>query len=330
MKKTYNVVLMFLICLSLISYICTVVFNILSAIAQKDLFLTTAGNISANYPLDATPAGWTFSIWSIIYIWNGLWIIYVVSTLFRSNKRGRIYLQPAIHPPEFFALWILNNLLNIGWLFLWDRELLIYANVFLALIPITIFLMLHMSYRNCYRYADWMSQNQPFDLWCIRILVHNGLATYGTWTSIATLVNFGIILKHNVSHVDDPYISSVVLGLILFAISFWFLMEIFLFEKYVRYTVTIYPVAVVASVGIFLGVDETAEFSDNEMMNAVIIAVSSMACLLRFILIFSCDKLRPMISEDDKGHAKENQVATSPSLQNDGHANPMVLEMEEL
>ncbi|CAJ0936831.1 unnamed protein product [Ranitomeya imitator] len=105
-------------------------------------------------------------------------------------------------------------------------------------------------------------------IWSDHAPVHNGLAAYGTWTSIATLVNFGIALKHNVSHVDDPYISSVVLGLILFAISFWFLMEIFIFEKYVRYTVTIYPVTVVASVGIFLGVDETAEFSDNEMMNA--------------------------------------------------------------
>ncbi|KAM4029654.1 uncharacterized protein ACNLHF_024586 [Anomaloglossus baeobatrachus] len=327
--KTYNVVLMFLICLSVISYICTVVFNALSAIAQKDLFITTASNVSANYPLDATPAGWTFSIWSIIYIWNGLWIIYVVSTLFRSNKRGRIYLQPAIHPPEFFALWILNNLINIGWLFLWDRELLIYANVFLALIPITIFLMLHMSYKNCYRYADWMSQNQHFDLWCIRVLVHNGLATYATWTSIATLVNFGIVLKYNVSGVADPYVSSVVLGLILFALLFWFLLETFMFEKYVRYTVTIYPVAVVASVGIFLGVDETTEFSDNEMMNAVIIAVSAIACLLRFVLIFSCDKLRPMISEDDTDHIKDFQVAASPSLSSNDHANPMVLEMEE-
>lgn len=253
----------------------------------------------------------------------------MVSTLFRSNKRGRIYLQPAIHPPEFFVLWILNNLINIGWLFLWDRELLIFANVFLALIPTTIFLMLYMSYRNCYRYATWMSENLRFDLWCIRILVHNGLATYATWTSIATIVNLGIVLKYNVSHVNEPYVSSVVLGLILFAVLFWFLMETFIFEKYVRYTVTIYPVAIVASVGIFLGVDETEEFSDNEMMNAVIIAVSCIACLLRFVLIFSCDKLKPMISEDNMDHLKENQAASSPSLQTNGHANPMVMEMEE-
>ncbi|XP_069816229.1 uncharacterized protein [Dendropsophus ebraccatus] len=326
--KMYNIALIFLICFSVVSYICTVAFNVMSAVAQSDIFITTASNISAKYPLEVTPAGWTFSIWSVIYIWNGLWIVYVVSTLFRSNKRGRIYLQPAIHPPEFFVMWILNNLINIGWLFLWDRELLIFSSVFLALIPVTIMLMLRISYRHCYRYADWMSQNQRFDLWCIRILVHNGLATYATWTSIATIVNFGIVLKYAGFHVGEPFVSSIVLGLILFALLFWFLMETFIFEKYVRYTVTIYPVAIVASVGIFLGVDETPEFSDNEMMNAVIIAVSSLACLLRFVLIFLCDKLKPMILEENTDASKE-KVASSPSLQTNGHTNPMVMEMEE-
>ncbi|XP_056377421.1 uncharacterized protein LOC130273923 [Hyla sarda] len=200
--------------------------------------------------------------------------------------------------------------------------------------------MLRISYRNCYRHADWMSQNQRFDLWCIRILVHNGLATYATWTSIATIVNLGLVLKYNSLHVVEPYVSSIVLGLILFALLFWFSMETFIFEKYVRYTVTIYPVAIVASVGIFLGVDETTEFSDNEMMNAVIIAVCSVACLLRFVLIFLCDKLRPMIAEEEKkdhlkeeekkDHLKESKLASSPSLQTNGHTNPLVMEMEEL
>ncbi|KAG8571378.1 hypothetical protein GDO81_011620 [Engystomops pustulosus] len=325
--KASNILLITLICLSFISYIVTVVFNALSAVSQSGLFITTASNISGKYPLDVTPAGWTFSIWSVIYIWNGLWIIYVVSTLFRRNKSGPVYLQPEVHPPEFFALWIVNNLINIGWLFLWDRELLIFANIFLALIPITIFLMLHMSYRNCYRHANWMSQNQRFDLWCIRILVHNGLATYATWTSIATIVNFGLVLKYNVSHVMEPYVSSVVLGLIMFALLFWFLMESCMFEKYVRYTFTIYPVAIVASVGIFLGVDEDPEeFSDNEMMNAVIIAVSSAFCVIRFILLFSCDKLRPMISEEKTNHS---EVASPTSLHTNGHLNPMTIEMEE-
>lgn len=324
--RAHNILLVSLICLSVVSYICTVIFNAISAVELNGLFKTTASNVSAKYPLDVTPAGWTFSIWSVIYIWNGLWIVYVFSTLFRRNKMGRVYAKPTIHPPEFFALWILNNLINIGWLFLWDRELLIFGNIFLALIPITCFLMLHISYRRCYRYRAWMLQHQRFDLWCIRILVHNGLATYATWTSIATIINFGLVLKYNV-HIPDPDVSTIVLSLLFFAVLFWFLMETFIFEKYVRYTFTIYPVAIIASVGVFVGAEESSKLTDNDVINVVIIAASSVFCLLRFALLFSCDKLRPLISENKVDLSKEFHVNTS---QTNGHVNPMDMEGDEL
>ncbi|KAM5157349.1 uncharacterized protein ACMZJ9_008675 [Mantella aurantiaca] len=324
--RAHDILLVTLICLSVVSFICTVVFNATSAMAQNGLFLTTASNISAKYPLDVTPAGWTFSIWSVIYIWNGLWIVYVISTLFRRNKYGRVYAKPTVHPPEFFALWILNNLINIAWLFLWDRELLIFSNIFLALIAITCFLMLHISYRKCYRSGAWMLQHQRFDLWCIRILIHNGLAIYATWTSIATIVNFGLVLKYN-AHLNDPDAGSVVLSLVFFAVLFWFLMETFIFEKYVRYTFTVYPVAIVASVGILVGAEDSQKLTNNDVMNVVIIAVSSAFCLLRFALLFSCDKLRPLISENKVDLSKEIHVHTS---QNNGHINPMDMEGEQL
>ncbi|KAM9308324.1 uncharacterized protein PAF06_012515 [Gastrophryne carolinensis] len=328
--REHKILLAVLICLSAVSYICTVVFNALSAISKGGLFLTTAANISNNNPLDVTPAGWTFSIWSVIYIWNGLWIVYVVSTLFRRNKMGPIYSKPAIHPPEFYALWILNNIINIGWLFLWDRELLIFADVFLALIPLTCYMMLYLSYKNCYHYRTWMATHQRFDLWCIRMLVHNGLATYATWTTIATVINFGIVLKYSSLGVHEPDVSTMVLCLVFFALVFWFLMETFIFEKYVRYTFTIYPVAIVASVGVFVGTDESpGGLSENDMINVVIIAAASVFCLLRFALLFSCDKLRPLISENMTDLSKElhdDKTSTSPV---NGHINPMAMEMNE-
>ncbi|XP_068090768.1 uncharacterized protein [Hyperolius riggenbachi] len=324
-----NILLVSLICFSVISFICTVTLNAFSAIGKDGLFLSSANNISATFPLDVTPEGWTFSIWSVIYAWNGLWLVYIFSTLFRRNKIGRVYAKPAIHPPDFFALWILNNLLNIGWLFLWDRELLIFANVFLALIPVTCFLMLHMSYRNCYRYRAWMSQHQRFDLWCIRILVHNGLSVYATWTCIATIINFGIVLKH-CTPMEDPDASTIALCLALFTILFWFLMETFVFEKYVRYTFTVYPVAVIASVGMFVGINESPGLSKNDLINVVIIAASSAFSLLRFALLFSCDKLRPLISENMKEASKEPVISdTSPMSETSGHTNIMAMEGEE-
>ncbi|KAM4705000.1 uncharacterized protein WCC33_009831 [Rhinophrynus dorsalis] len=325
----HKVLLYSLIILSVVSYVCTIVFNALSAVAENGVFATTASNISSKYSLEITPAGWTFSIWSVIYIWNGLWIVYVFSTLFRRNKSGFVYLKPGIHTPEFFAVWILNNIINISWLFLWDQEILILGNVFLILIPITCILMLTISYRNCYKHGIWMSENSRFDLWCIRILVHNGLATYTTWTCIATVINFGIVLKYYVN-IEDAVASNMVLCLVFFALLSWFFMETFVFEKYVRYTFTIYPVAIIASVGVFVERDHSAALSTNDIINIVIIGMSSFACLLRFTLLFSCDKLRPLFSEKHfKTSNGDLHVSNTQQTRSDGHTNPMTIEMME-
>ncbi|MEE6464632.1 hypothetical protein FKM82_006308 [Ascaphus truei] len=325
----YNKLLSSLVIFSLVSFICTIVFNALSAIAQKGLFLTTASNVSSKYSLEITPAGWTFSIWSVIYIWNGLWILYIHSTLFRRNKLDYVYIKPRVHPPEFFGLWILNNLINIAWLFLWDREYLIPSMFFLGLLPITCFVMLCISYSNCYRHGAWLSQNQSADLWCTRILVHNGLAMYATWTSIATLINFGLVLKYE-GKVEDAVVSTTVLCLVLFVLLFWFLLETFIYEKYVRYTFTVYPVAIVALVGVFLGRDQSAALSSNDILTVVLIGVSTIACILRFALLFSCDKLRPLFSEKTSSTSNaELHVPDTLTTEANAHANPIESEMLE-
>lgn len=46
-------------------------------------FTTTTANISAVFDTPITPSGWTFSIWSIIYVWLTVMIIYILSGLCR-------------------------------------------------------------------------------------------------------------------------------------------------------------------------------------------------------------------------------------------------------
>lgn len=65
----------------------------------------------------------------------------------------------------------------------------------------------------------------------------------------------------------------------------------------------------------------------NFIFAVVIIAASSVFCLLRFALLFSCDKLRPLISENKVDLSKEFHVNTS---QTNGHVNPMDMEGDEL
>jgi hypothetical protein len=68
-------------------------------------------------PLEITPAGWTFSIWGFIYTWNALWLIYGVSTIFSKDSNGNYIYQLTITPPAVYIVFIINNILNIAWLY---------------------------------------------------------------------------------------------------------------------------------------------------------------------------------------------------------------------
>ncbi|MEQ2185854.1 hypothetical protein GOODEAATRI_022414 [Goodea atripinnis] len=39
----------------------------------------------------------------------------------RRNAYGYVYCSPAVLPYGFYAFWCLNLVLNVSWLFLWDR-----------------------------------------------------------------------------------------------------------------------------------------------------------------------------------------------------------------
>lgn len=47
-------------------------------------FTTTTANVSAEFDTPITPSGWTFNIWSVIYIWLTAMIIYILSGLCRK------------------------------------------------------------------------------------------------------------------------------------------------------------------------------------------------------------------------------------------------------
>ncbi|KAJ1202066.1 hypothetical protein NDU88_005869 [Pleurodeles waltl] len=288
------------ILLSAVSFAFTVLFSALAAAQPiQGLFLSTTSNVSSRYKLEVTPAGWTSSLWAVTYFWNGLWIIYELFRICRRTDMDYTSCMPRVHPAIFFELWILANLLNIGWLFLWDREYFVAALYMITLLPVVCSVMLSISYKNCFKHGSWLTINSPLDLWCIRILVHNGLATYMTWTFFVCLINFGMVLKYD-GRVGDDYISPIVMYLALFGLLFWFLLESFVLDEFVRYTVTIYPVATVALFGIFLrkGIP-TGRLSETDLVIAVVMAVSIVACFLRVILLFLCDKLRPLFQVEN-------------------------------
>jgi hypothetical protein len=103
---------------NVVAFIATVIVNSLA----NTLALNgrTTGQISDQYPTLITPAGYVFSIWGVIYI---LLFAFIVFQALPKQKE-----EPFLRKISVF--FILSNVLNISWLFLWH-----YEQITLSVIP---------------------------------------------------------------------------------------------------------------------------------------------------------------------------------------------------
>ncbi|XP_015210046.1 uncharacterized protein [Lepisosteus oculatus] len=283
-----------LIVSSILTFVATTFFYVEATTGSfNGLFLTTIANTTEEYVLEVSLDNWLSTTWILIGVWNGLWLVYVFSTLFRRNVFGTVCCNPEIHPPSFYVFWIFNNLLSIGWLFLWDWQYIFRALSLKILIPYSCYVMLTISYRNLYRHGSWLKINSPQDLWYIRYLIQNGVALYASWTSVEALINFGIVLKYKAG-IEDPAVSTIVLTLLLFEILLWFVLENFIFEKYVRYTFTVYPVVILALGGMFTRNYHYDTLPRSTIYCGALMILTAVICVIRLIAICFYDERRPL------------------------------------
>lgn len=118
----------FLKWLNLIALVAVIFVNILAASTTLIGGKVTA-QISDENPTLITPAGYVFSIWSVIYIVLG---VFVIGQLLPSGKEVR---------EKAGWLFIISSILNIVWLYLWQHELLLFSVVVMFLLLITLILI---------------------------------------------------------------------------------------------------------------------------------------------------------------------------------------------
>jgi hypothetical protein len=133
----------------------------------------TTGAVSDLYPALTTPAGYVFSIWGVIYVLLGAFVIY--QALPRQREKpfiGRIG-----------PLFVLSSVLNIVWLFLWH-----YGLITLSVIPmfallatlIAIYLRLRIGKSNVTS-GEKLAVRLPFSV-------------YLGWITVATIANVAAAL----------------------------------------------------------------------------------------------------------------------------------------
>ena len=238
-------------------YLATIVINALAG-ENSVGFQASIGNVSDQYFLDITPGGWAFSIWGVIYIWQALWHIYGWSFVFRPKATRSISLVT-------YWLFGVANLANITWIYLWGNYQIVAALPFIIAIPLFLILSLSFTAWRTYQATSALQKNHwtKADLWATRILVHNGIAFYATWVSIAWLLNAAVVAHYfgPLSLTDSGTLS---LSLLLLEILVWFFLDIVLLDRFARYIQSVYIVLFVATTAI---VTEHWNRADEEPRN---------------------------------------------------------------
>lgn len=133
----------------------------------------TPGEISDLYPSLFTPAGITFSIWSVIYLLLIIFSVYQAKGLFgNSNIPQNEYLLKI--GPWYF----ITSLTNIGWIFAWHYQVMWLA----MLLMLTFLFSLITIYQRLDIGRSIVSKNR-------RYLVHLPFSVYLGWITVATIAN---------------------------------------------------------------------------------------------------------------------------------------------
>ena len=154
--------------LVIVATIGTIFFNVLAATGRVNY--VTPDVISDKYPTILTPAGYAFSIWSLIYLGMAAFSIYQI--IGANLVRFR-----AIR-----SLYIFSCLLNCGWIYFWHRDQIGVCVVFIFTLLVTLFLML-ILFRRSEASGGALFTKVPFGI-------------YAGWVTAASLVNFVIFLKY--------------------------------------------------------------------------------------------------------------------------------------
>lgn len=158
--------------LNLMAFVIMIVVNAIAGSTTMIGGKSTAEISDAN-PTLITPAGYVFSIWGIIYILLGIFVLFQSLPNPRfSEFRERIGLL-------FFA----SSMLNVVWLFLWQFEYLVYSVVVMFLLLTTlIWIYLRLDIGKLV-----VSLKE-------RIAFHLPFSVYLGWITIATIANFSATL----------------------------------------------------------------------------------------------------------------------------------------
>ena len=200
------------------------------------------------------------------------------------NSSGYIYLNPVVASPAYCTVYGINFFMNIGWLFLWDRELIVVSSYVLWGIALTNVIAMTLLIRNIENQNHLLKREQPNIYWAYIVLAFNGHGIYATWTVIASLLNITLCLVYREESVDMQTAVNVNLSMLLVIAVGWAATEIIFLDRLTRFLVAPYLVAIWALAGIL-----SKKHSDEKVSDVTKhFLIGLMAIVITLLLIKIC------------------------------------------
>ncbi len=153
--------------LTMVATLATVVFNAIAGAGYVND--VSPAVVSDRYPTVITPAGYAFSIWSLIYV--GLIAFSVYQLLPRNLVRFR----------RVRSLYVISCALNCAWIYSWHHDQIGYC---LGIIAALLFVLIAM-----------LAQFEPETSGIGKVVTRGVFGIYAGWVTAATLVNGAIFLR---------------------------------------------------------------------------------------------------------------------------------------
>lgn len=255
-----------------------------------------------------TPADWTFYINAPIYFWQSLWLTYGVLMVCRKTENDYFYIEFPVIPPILYVVFSFSLACNISWLLIWDREYMEVALVFINLMTFTLYICLVVSLRRLHRYGpEMVRQNLHRDIWLIRIIVCDGLAMFATWGTVAAIFNFAVVLTYGTG-ANKQVGSTVSLAVFALEIIGWWIFDILVFEKLIRYLYTPYIVLIVSIIGMIY--KNWSPEKPNAIIEVVLLMVTIIAFIIKIILSLYRHKHKPLYTNSKVTYAKRPPMSS--------------------
>lgn len=180
--------------MNMLVFVATVLVNALSNVLP--LNGRTAGEISDSLPSYFTPAGYTFSIWSLIYL---SLLAYAVYQLLPAQRERPFQ-------SKIGWLFVANGIANSGWIFAWHFGLYTLSVLIMIVILLTL-IAIYVRLGNG-RPGQNVSTTE-------RYLVQFPFSLYMGWITVATIANIASVsayLGWNGFGIPGPTWSAIMMG----------------------------------------------------------------------------------------------------------------------